>query len=338
MDTIPLVITLPLAPHLIDQLAAVSSRLDISVREASSAAAIGDVLSNAEILYTWQVVPDPAEAPRLRWVQLHGAGADRLFEHALYTNTDIAFTTTSGIHAVPMAEYAIAQMLAFAHRLPLMLADQASATWPTGRWVRYLPSELYGATLGIVGYGSIGRRLARVAQSLGMRILAVKRDLRNLQARNPFTLPDTGDPSAEIPDRIYPPGALHSFLRECDYVVLTVPLTPRTRHLIDAPALQAMKSSAILINIARGDVVDEKALIDALEKRVIAGAALDVFCEEPLPASSPLWKLPNAILSPHVAGITPHYDERAVALFAENLRRYIAGDPLINQVDRDRGY
>ena len=127
-------------------------------------------------------------------------------------------------------------------------------------------------------------------------------------------------------------------LGECDYVAITVPLTPETRHLIGAAELKSMKPDAVLINIARGGVIDEAALIEALRSHTIGGAALDVFEQEPLPADSPLWKLPNVILSPHVSGFTPHYDERAMALFAENLRRYVNGESLLNVVDVSKGY
>jgi phosphoglycerate dehydrogenase-like enzyme len=133
-------------------------------------------------------------------------------------------------------------------------------------------------------------------------------------------------------------GQLHSLLQQSDFVVLVVPITPQTRRMIDATALAQMKPGAYLINIGRGDVVDEPALIDALRQRRIAGAALDVFHEEPLPNDSPLWQLDNVILTPHIAGITPNYEPRAAAIFAENLRRFVAGQPLLNQVDFSRGY
>jgi phosphoglycerate dehydrogenase-like enzyme len=170
-----------------------------------------------------------------------------------------------------------------------------------------------------------------------MKVLAIKRDVRIL-ADERYAEPGIGDPDGEIPDRIYPPQALHSFLKECDYVVLTIPLTSDTHHMIDAAALSVMKPHAVLINVGRGDVVDEQALLVALVQGTIGGAALDVFSEEPLPMSSPLWQLPNVIISPHISGFTPHYDERATDIFAENLRRYVADEPLLNVVDRDRDY
>lgn len=337
METINVLVTMPFPQPLIDKLSRVSPSLAIAQRGARTADEIADIAGEMEVMYAWQAIPLPENAPNLRWVQLHSAGVDSILQHPLYLQSDVIFTTASGIHAIPSAEYVIAQMLAFAHHLPKMFEDKTSSTWPEKRWERYVPSELYGATLGIVGYGNIGRHIARLAQAFGMNVLAVKRNARKLTGER-YIYPEIGDPEGELPERIYPPEALHSFLKECDYVVLTVPLTSRTRHLMDAAALSMMKPGAILINISRGDVVDEQALLAALTQGSISGAALDVFSEEPLPAESPFWQLPNVIISPHVSGFTPYYDERTTDIFAENLRRYVAGEPLLNIVDRDLEY
>lgn len=340
METINVLVTMPFPESLMSKLATVSPRLNVMQREAKVAEDYSDITGEIDVLYaSWraETLPNPGEAPRLRWVQLHSAGIDQILEHPVYTESQIMITTTSGIHAIPMAEYTMAQVLAFAHHLPSMFEDKANATWPHGRWDRYVPGELRGATIGIVGYGSIGREIARLAQAFGMRVLAMKRNVRSV-TDEAYSLPGLGDPEGDIPERIYPPEALRSFVSECDYVVLTTPLTPSTYHMIDAAALVAMKPGAVLINIARGDVVDEQALAAALEKGTIAGAALDVFSTEPLTPDSPLWKLTNTIISPHVSGFTPQYDERATDLFAENLRRFIAGESLLNLVDREHGY
>jgi phosphoglycerate dehydrogenase-like enzyme len=337
-NTLNVLLTMPFSAPLVEKIGAVSPRIAITQREAHTSEEIADVIGATDVLYAWNVIPNPADAPRLRWVQLHQAGIDALLDHPLYLNSDVAFTTGSGIHAIPMAEYSMAMILAFAHRMPQMMEDKISALWPKERWNRYLPKELYGATLGIIGYGSIGRQIARLGQAFGMKVLAMKRDLRQPAETNAFAAPETGDPEGDIPDRIYPPEALHSFLAACDFVVLTVPLTGNTKYLIDADALKAMKADAVLINVARGDVVDEVALVEALQQERLHGAALDVFSEEPLPADSALWTLPNVITSPHIAGLTPQYYERAADLFAENLRRFIAGEALLNQVDRSKGY
>lgn len=338
MESINTLVTLPFPDPLIEKLENASPRVTVQKQVVADEAELAAAIEETEVLYASRLLPQPDEAPNLRWVQLHSAGVDHIADHVLFTDTAIKFTTTSGIHAVNMAEYAMGQILAFAHHLPRMLEDQQAAAWPEDRWDRYVPRELRGATLGIVGYGSIGREIARLGTAFGMTVLAVKNNLRQLSDEGKFRLPGTGDPEAELPERIYPVQALHSFLGECDFVVLTVPLTESTRHLVDAGALAAMKPGAVLVNVARGGVVDERALAEALSQGKLGGAALDVFEQEPLPEDSPLWKLPNVIISPHVSGFTPHYDERATDLFAENLRRYAAGEPLLNEVSRQRGY
>jgi len=252
-------------------------------------------------------------------------------------NSDVLITTTSGIHAPPIAEYAFASMLAWSRRVPKMLYYQNRREWPQGRWELFVGQELRGATLGIVGYGSIGREVGRLGKCFGMRVVATKRSVGQV-ADTGYRVPGTGDPEGQILNRIYPPEQLREMLAECDYVVISLPLTPDTRGLIGEEELRAMKPNAYLVNISRGGIVDEAALIKALQEGWIAGSGLDVFEEEPLPPDSPLHDLDNVILSPHVAGFSPHYDERASDLFAENLRRYLAGVELLNLVDKEVGY
>ena len=295
-----------------------------------------NVVTDTKVLYTFTALPSPEEAPALRWVQFHSAGIDHIQGHPLL-DADIAITTTSGIHAVPIAEYVMASILAWAHRLPRMFAYQRQSVWPGGRWSKFVPQELRGTTIGIIGYGSIGREVARIARTFGMRVLATKRDPRRITDEG-FRLDAAGDPDGEFPDRVYPAAATRSMLPECDFIVICVPLTPETRHMIDGEALRAMKPTAYLVNVSRGGLIDEGALIEALEKGWIAGAGLDVFEVEPLSADNPLWKMSNVIISPHVAGFTPRYDERATDLFTRNLRRYLEGRPLLNLVNKDVGY
>jgi phosphoglycerate dehydrogenase-like enzyme len=169
-----------------------------------------------------------------------------------------------------------------------------------------------------------------------MRVLALRRSSGH--AKQGFRLEETGDEAGAIPARFFPPDKLHEMLSECDFVVIALPLTPETKHFVGESELRAMKPSAYLVNIARGPIVDEEALIRALQEGWIAGAGLDVFEREPLPDDSPLWAMENALLSPHVAGFTPRYDERATAVFSDNLGRYLSGKPLLNLVDKARGY
>ncbi|MBK8136435.1 MAG: D-2-hydroxyacid dehydrogenase [Chloroflexi bacterium] len=292
-----------------------------------------------EVLFTSRVYPTPEQAPRLRWIQTCSAGFDWALTHPIAQHKDILITSVSGIHATPIAEYCLGMMLALNLKIPTMIEYKREKSWGKDRNTGFGPAPLRGKTVGIVGYGSIGRELARLCEAIGMNVLAAKRDVMHVEAGDAFYLHDeTGDPQGEIPARIYPGQAIATMARECDFLVVTVPLTGGTRHLIDIRVFDAMKETAYFLNIARGDVVDEQALIGALQTQRIAGAALDVFAEEPLPATSPLWGLPNVIISPHVAGNTPDYNERSAKVFAENLRRYVERKVLMNALNRTEGY
>jgi phosphoglycerate dehydrogenase-like enzyme len=319
----------------LDRLRAVSPEISVSQADPDAAD-----YAKTDVLYAGAPPRDLSRAPALRWVQLHMAGVNALADHPLYTDTTLPLTTTSGVHAATIAEYAVTMLLALAHRVPRMVEWQGRGGWPPDeqRWPLFVPSEVRGATLGIIGYGSIGRELARIATSaFGMTVLALKRD----PSRRPdegYRLPGTGDPEGRLPAEWLGPAQLDSLLARADVVVLCAPLIAETRGLIGEAALRRMKPSAYFINVGRGASVDEPALARALRERWIAGAALDVFAQEPPPAGHPFYGLDNVILSPHVSGFLPSYDEKCSVLFAENLRRYLAGEPLLNLVDRGRGY
>ena len=331
-----ILITAPFPDALLERVAAVSPDLVIERDTLPRDKWPEGVVTEAEIHYTTDRILRPEQAPNLRWVQGHWAGINNLVDTPLW-DSDVLLTTTSGIHAPNIGQYVMAQMLAWANHVPRWIRTQQGGQWPQGRRDAFLPDELAGRTLGIVGYGSIGREVARLAQAFNMTILVTKRDARHIEDTG-YTLPGFGDPAGNLPTRIYPAEALRSVLAQCDYVVITLPLTPRTRHLFDESLFQAMKPSAYVINIGRGPVIDERALVKALQRGWIAGAGLDVFEKEPLPDDSPLWGMQNVILTPHVSGMTAQYDERAVDLFVANLRRYLAGETLFNVVDRDAGY
>jgi phosphoglycerate dehydrogenase-like enzyme len=333
-------ITAPMEGHRREALQTLAPDIQIEQWPARSTEAVPDALwREVEILFTSFAtpLPLPEQAPRLRWVQLYSAGPDRILNHPL-VQTAVIFTTTSGIHAIIMAEHVLTMVLAWFHRLPRLLAYQERGQWPTPseRSSSFVPEELRGKTIGIVGYGSVGRQVARLATAFGMRVLAIQRSTDHRDYG--FQFPDLGDPEGTLPFRYYAPDQLHSILSESDIVVIAVPLTPKTGNLFDDAAFQAMKPSAFLVNVARGEVCNEAALVRALEEKQIAGAALDVFHQEPLPPDHPLWHLPNVFISPHIAGLSPLYDERAAMLFEENLRRYLVGEPLYNVVDKTQGY
>jgi phosphoglycerate dehydrogenase-like enzyme len=328
-------VTMPFTDAQLDRLRAVSPALRVARADAA-----GADYARAEVLYAGAPPRDLARAPRLRWVQLHMAGVNALHDHPLYTASALPLTTTSGVHAATIAEYAVTMLLALAHRVPRMVEWQGRGGWPPDeqRWPLFVPAEVRGATLGIIGYGSIGRELARLTKAaFGMTVLACKRD-PSRRADDGYALPGTGDPDGILPDEWLGHTQLDSLLARSDVVVLCAPLTSETRGLIGAKAFARMKRSAFFINVGRGASVDEAALARALRERRIAGAAVDVFDREPPPPGHPLYGVDNVIVSPHVSGFLPSYDEKCSVLFAENLRRFLAGAPLLNLVDRARGY
>jgi phosphoglycerate dehydrogenase-like enzyme len=228
-------------------------------------------------------------------------------------------------------------LLALGHHMSDAITTQHKSEWPRDRWERFRPVELRGSTVGLVGYGSGNRELARLLQPLGVTILAAKRDVMH-PADTGYTPDGLGDVDGQLFHRLYPIQAVKSMLKLCDFVVIILPLSTHTRGIIGGEEFAAMKPGALLVDCGRGGVVDQPALIQALNEHKIAGAALDVFSEEPLPANSPLWRMPNVIITPHVAGVSSHYMERAARMFAANLRRYLNGESLFNRFDVERGY
>jgi len=328
-------VTMPFGAARLDRLRAVSPDLAVSASDPARAD-----YTDVDVLYTGAPPRELDRAPRLKWVQVHMAGIDALHGHPLYTKSSIAITTTSGVHAATIAEYALTVTLALAHRVPRMVEWRSKGGWPPDaqRWPLFVPTELRGATLGLIGYGSIGRELARMATTaLGMRVLACKRD-PSRRADEGYRLAGTGDPEGTLPDAWFPPARLPELLARSDVVVMCAPLTAETRVMIGAAELATMKPSAFFVNVGRGGTVDETALAAALKAGRLGGAAIDVFNQEPPPVGHPLYALENVIVSPHVSGFLASYDDRCTDLFAENLRRFQAGMPLLNLVDRARGY
>jgi phosphoglycerate dehydrogenase-like enzyme len=337
-EPIEVLITLPFTEEQLAQLRAISPRLNLQLTRARKPEEIApEDWLHVEVLYTHRLLPDPGQAPALRWIQFHWAGIDHAIDAPILQQPNLVATTLSGANASKVAEYAVMMLLALGQRLPEIAAYQRRAEWPKERTERLTPLEMRSSTVGIVGYGSIGRHVARLLYGFGATVLACKRDA--MHPSDPGYSPEGwGDPNGDYIHRLYPAAALHSMLKICDCVVVCVPLTASTRNLIDSVALMAVKPGALLVDVSRGGVVEPLALMNALRDKRLAAAALDVFPEEPLPADSPLWKLPNVIITPHISGITPHYEERAVVLFAENLRRYVTGQPLLNRFDPELQY
>ena len=279
------------------------------------------MLGEAEVLYDFPRghVEDLVEAaPRLRWVQGSMAGAGEVAQRAGLGDTDVVVTTASGVYSGPLAEFVLMAMLQHAKGLDHLRSAKAGKIWRQGA-----VGTLERKTLCVVGMGSIGCAIAERARPFGMRVIGVKRTVRE------------EDEAWDYADELYPTAELRSALSEADYVAVTLPGTPETQRLLDAEAIAAIKRGAYFVNVGRGAVVDEAALVEALEGGHLSGAALDVFEVEPLPEESPLWELDNVIVSAHTTDVVPGLINAAQTdLFCENLRRYLAGEELLNVLDK----
>jgi phosphoglycerate dehydrogenase-like enzyme len=289
-----------------------------------------------DVLFTLRV-PDELmkRSPQLKWIQLMSAGADHILKGMLAERKTVAITTGSGVAASTIAEYTIASILAWAHVFPATMRAQLKRQWKRTGFMDIEPMR--GKTLGVIGYGSIGRETARIAQALGMDVLALKRNPaeRRDSGWNP---PGVGDPDGTIPQRWYGPDQCAQILHEADYITVTLPLTAQTSGFIGRKEIAAMRPNSYIVNVGRGEVIDQEALIEALRENRIAGAGLDVFEREPLESESALWDLENVILTPHVSGGFKNYYGVCCELFAANLQRFRASQPLYNLVDRAMGY
>jgi phosphoglycerate dehydrogenase-like enzyme len=296
-------------------------RIDTPASEASFLR----VLPEAEILFAWGLARrHVGKAGSLRWLHTPLAGVDRVLNSELLP-TPIRITSSRGVNSVAVAEHTLAMILSMTRGLASAIRAQAAGRWMQADLYGRKPplEELHGKVLGIYGMGDIGRELAVRAQGLGMQVWGLVRRPR---------------PKPEHVDRLFAAGRADTLLRGADVLVLALPLTPATHGLIGERQLKRMKPTALFINVGRGELVQESALIRALRERWIAGAGLDVFAREPLARSSPLWNMPQVVVSPHIAGAHPHYMTRAADLFMDNLKRYVAAKPLLNEVDKTAGY
>jgi phosphoglycerate dehydrogenase-like enzyme len=322
MDNITvLVLADPAAPAL-RELDAIGN--GITVRIGKTADALGDAVAGARVLFNWtgsktEVLRVMERAPKLEWIHAMYAGLDRsLFPELV--ESPIPLTNGSGVFSQSLGEFVILGVLYFAKDVPRRMRAKAEH-----RWDVFDNAEIRKQTIGIVAHGDIGRAVASRAKALGMRVLATR--------RNPS--PRAGD---EHVDRVYAAQDLHAMLPECDYVAVTAPLTLETTGLIGKREFDLMKPSAVILNVGRGPVIDESAMIEALETKRIRGAALDVFDVEPLPADNPLWSLDNVLITAHCADHVDGWVESAVVFFIEQLARWRKGEPLRNVVDKRAGY
>lgn len=328
---------MPVPEPLLDELRAMDPRLRVQAVPAEqrpflqagrgddpdpAARALAATLAETEIvLVSFELPRDlPQRTPKLRWLHTFAAGVERLVEWG-FLDHGIPVTNGSGPTATPIAEYILMTLLMLSRNATCFVRSQDAH-----RWERQPGNELRGKTVGIVGLGNIGREAGRLATAFGCRVIGIRRSVTAAQGH------------VQGVDLLLPPSDLPRLLAESDFVVLTAPATAETAALIDEAALRRMKRSAFLINIARGSLVDEAALLAALKEERLAGAALDVFQQEPLPPDSGLWDCERVIVTPHNSPASEHFMRRQIDLAKENLRRYLNGEPLLNLVTSDRGY
>jgi phosphoglycerate dehydrogenase-like enzyme len=286
---------------------------------------VTEEIADADIAISWSLRGEQIKAAKkLRWIHSTAAAVHQLMTPELRAS-DIVVTNARDVHGPVVAEHAIALAFALAKRLPQAAKYQQQKHWAQhDLWYSEAPPrELNSATMTIIGMGGIGKPLAKLAKSLGMRVIGVR---------------EHAERGSELADVTYAFSEIDRALSEGDFIVLAVPVTPKTHHLMNAARLAQLKPGAYLINVGRGILIDEDALAQALAARSFAGAALDVTTEEPLPPESPLWQMENILITPHIAGLTERMWERHYAHYTENLRRYLAGEPLLWVVDKQRGY
>ena len=297
----------------------------LDVVPSSDYARVNDEIADADIAISWSLRGEQIKAAKkLKWIHSTATAVHALMSPELRAS-NIVVTNARDVHGPVVAEHAMALVFALAKRLPQAMRYQQKKHWAQADiWNQPLgPRELNGATMTIIGLGGIGRPLAKMAASLGMRVLGVR---------------EHPEHTCEGVQRTFAFTQLEDALREADFVVLAAPVTQNTRQLMNAARLACLKRDAYLINVARGVLIDENALIDALRAHKLAGAALDVTNKEPLPTDSPLWEMENVLITPHIAGLTERMWERHYKTFTDNLRRFLTDQPLMWIVDKDRGY
>jgi phosphoglycerate dehydrogenase-like enzyme len=324
------------------QLRAVSPELEITIAGPDTQAGVNAVEDpTLDALLANFAPSDIRRLPRLSWLGIIGAGVDHLRSGDPW-QYGVTVTNGSGLHGTAIAEYTLAQILFVAQRISGRQQAQVDRAWPdawTAGWLALLGTGLRNRTLTVVGYGSIGREIARLAHAFGMRVLAVKAN-PTVRGDRGYAPPGLGDPEGTIPARIAPISELNELFAASDVAVLTLPYTPLTERIIGAQAIRSLPRHALLINVARGKILDEEALGAALRDGALGGAVLDVASAEPIPPTSPLWQVPNLVLTPHVSAIQDpeRWWDLVAGLMRENLARFADGRELLNIVDDAAGY
>jgi phosphoglycerate dehydrogenase-like enzyme len=294
--------------------------------------------AGCDVLLTYTMPKDlVARAPRLKWIHCMAAGLDYVLRTGMFDHSTIVLTNTSGAQASMIGEYIAMAMLAWAHRYHTSIRAQARREWIGLSYFFGNAESVRGKVAGMIGYGPIAREAARLARAFGMEVMALKRD-PDQHADPRFGFPGVGDPDGRIPSRWFGPEQRAEIVALSDFIVVTLPLTPDTRQFLGAREFAAARPSACLINVGRGEVIDQGALIEALKAKRLAAAALDVMVPEPLPPDHTLWEMEQVILTPHCSGPSVRYQDDCCRIFAENLRRFASGQPLLNVVDVKRGY
>ncbi len=342
-EKVQILIAFPLAPELVNRVRGVDPRVEVLYapellgqpryatdhappveRTAAQEARWRELLAQAEVLFGFDYshLDDLLElTPSLKWIQGTSTGIGQAVKRFGWDRGEIVFTTAGGVHSGPLAEFCLMAMLMFVKDAFRMAAEKERK-----HWARYAGTELRGKTLAVIGLGRGGREVARLARGLGMRVVGTKRTIKGLE------------PTSLGVERLYPWTDLHPMLAQADFIVLFLPHTPETEGLIGEAELAAFKPGAVLINVARGAVWDEPAVIAALQSGHLGGLASDVFATEPLPAESSLWEMPNVIISPHSASAADSENAKLTELFCDNLQRYLAEQPLRNVLDTEQLY
>jgi phosphoglycerate dehydrogenase-like enzyme len=309
-----------------------------AAREMFNPETIAPHLGDCDAMAAYTIPRDLVKrAPRLKWLHCMAAGLDYLLKTGMFDEDNIILTSSSGASAVMIGEYILMSMLLYSHQHHLSLRAQVRHQWTPMRHFFSKAEALRGKTLGVIGYGAIGREAARLARGFAMEVMALKR-APHVHRDPRFSFPGVGDPEGRIPSRWFGPRECAELMALSDFIVVTLPLTAETRHLIGVRELAAARPGAYLVNVGRGEVIDQTALVEALASGRLGGAGLDVMVPEPLPSDHPLWDMENVILTPHTAGPNRSYQTDCIRIFVENLRRFASGRELINVVEVKRGY